>query len=534
MGELEQVLGEADVSVELHPSLRLLTTTDDAARELHALVRGYLGDLLEDLKIPVQIRLTVALAGEDVDPFFDETLFRMTINGCPCRLGLEGPRSPTTSLIELSRSVAKEACQNRELFLTVPLCEVLRDAGTSKTAGRDFADGSPEDYRDLLFQLVQRGSGINRATERLVAEPERSKCWGFRRFESAVASPEATGIRVYLGKAQYDRLVESNGPAGPITDGESLPQALETWDAGLFRELGIVLPTAAVLCDLNLSEPDFRIQLNDMRLPPVRGLHQGQLLVECPPEDLQQLAVAAEGFVHPITGNLCALVPNGAAVLERCRSFTTCGPAGFIVLILNREMRRNAGHFLTSEVVQCSLDLLRDRFPVLVDTVLDRFDILELTAVLRDLLHEEVSIRDCRSILESLLSIEGLGVAPAACDAAWCSRWVRSELKRQLVHRFSKGGATLAVHLLDSELEARVVESDRRLLAPEEQRRLLTSVLKAVENPSPGGPPAAILTSSAARRKFRQLVAKEFPSLGVLSYEELSPDMNIKPLGTLA
>jgi type III secretion protein V len=90
------------------------------------------------------------------------------------------------------------------------------------------------------------------------------------------------------------------------------------------------------------------------------------------------------------------------------------------------------------------------------------------------------------------------------------------------------------VHLLDAELEARVVESDRRLLTPEEQRKLLTAVSNAVKDFSPGGLPAVILTSREARRKFRQLVAKEFPSLGVLSYEELSPDMNIRPLGKLA
>jgi type III secretion protein V len=221
-------------------------------------------------------------------------------------------------------------------------------------------------------------------------------------------------------------------------------------------------------------------------------------------------------------------------VLERRQPFTTCGPAGFIALNLTEEIRRNAGHFLTTEVVKCSLNLLREHFPILVDTVLGRFDILQLTAVLRDLLHEEISIRDLRSILESLLSIEGWGVSRAACDVAWCSRWVRSDLKRQISHKFSRGSATLAVHQLDSELEARVVESDRRLLTQEEQRRLLTTVSKAVDESSLTEHHTVILTTSEARRKFRRLIKQEFPSLAVLSYDELSPDMNIKPLGKLA
>jgi type III secretion protein V len=103
-----------------------------------------------------------------------------------------------------------------------------------------------------------------------------------------------------------------------------------------------------------------------------------------------------------------------------------------------------------------------------------------------------------------------------------------------MAHRFLKGGTTLLVHQLDSDLEARIAESEQHLLSPEEQRRLLRSVSKAVGESPPGGPPAVILTSADARRKFRQLIAKEFPSLGVLSYQELSPDVNIQPLGKLA
>ena len=42
-----------------------------------------------------------------------------------------------------------------------------------------------------------------------------------------------------------------------------------------------------------------------------------------------------------------------------------------------------------------------------------------------------------------------------------------------------------------------------------------------------------ILTTLEARRKLRRLVEKELPSLAILAYQELSPDVNIQPVGRL-
>jgi len=42
-----------------------------------------------------------------------------------------------------------------------------------------------------------------------------------------------------------------------------------------------------------------------------------------------------------------------------------------------------------------------------------------------------------------------------------------------------------------------------------------------------------ILTSLNARRKLRHLIEKEIPSIAILSYQELSPDANIQPVGRL-
>ena len=49
--------------------------------------------------------------------------------------------------------------------------------------------------------------------------------------------------------------------------------------------------------------------------------------------------------------------------------------------------------------------LLREAFPDLVNAVESRVELHELTEILRDLLGEELSIRDLRGILEALLTM---------------------------------------------------------------------------------------------------------------------------------
>ena len=65
-----------------------------------------------------------------------------------------------------------------------------------------------------------------------------------------------------------------------------------------------------------------------------------------------------------------------------------------------------------------------------------------------------------------------------------------------------------------------------------------SAIRKAVREEVGSLPPTAqnpvILTSTAVRRKLRRMLVHEFPRLAVLSYQELSPDMNIQPLARIS
>ena len=48
------------------------------------------------------------------------------------------------------------------------------------------------------------------------------------------------------------------------------------------------------------------------------------------------------------------------------------------------------------------------------------------------------------------------------------------------------------------------------------------------------GQPAVVLVDSDIRRFVRRLLEYSFPDVTALSYEELTPDINVQPLGVIA
>jgi type III secretion protein V len=152
-----------------------------------------------------------------------------------------------------------------------------------------------------------------------------------------------------------------------------------------------------------------------------------------------------------------------------------------------------------------------------------------LAEVLRRLLEEGVSIRPLRTILEGLLEAGGGSRGAALLVAA-----ARRALRRQIGHRAGGGeGDALQALLLDPAAEQAVRESllgEWPALDPARAALLLETLERALLEA--GGHPV-LLASGDVRRAVRLLVAPRWPRLQVLSYDELPPEQQIRPVGRL-
>lgn len=183
------------------------------------------------------------------------------------------------------------------------------------------------------------------------------------------------------------------------------------------------------------------------------------------------------------------------------------------------------------------LDNFRENYPKVVSDLVP--DILPLGAVLKvlqNLLKEGVSVRDLRTILESLAE-SGEQIK----DSTHLTEFARQALYRTITESIKNDQGDIPLFTLDRNVEEAVanaiVESDAggQQLALETKltQSILSSLNEKIEEATSLGEKMIILCSPLIRRHFKHLTEKFIPNLVVVSHNELSPDANIKSLGTV-
>jgi type III secretory pathway component EscV/tetratricopeptide (TPR) repeat protein len=342
-------------------------------------------------------------------------------------------------------------------------------------------------------------------------------------------------------------------------DDKPIAEMFSIMQESLFYELGLVLPQVQLRTDRALKSGEFRIRLGGVDHEPLTGLGHHEFLVNDTVERLSLLDIVGRGAVNPATGAGCALLPLTPRGVETClqAGLTTWGPHGFVVLSLAAAIRRNAAVFQTDDVTQYNLDSLGEAFPDLVRIALERYGAPGISMLFRELLEEQISIRDLRTILESLLSVNGTtdvdlnrfivfmaytdGYCPSSTKknageltTTELADFVRVWLKRYISYKYKRGGNTLVVYLVDPDIEERMAQVSARPLSGAEREKLRAAIREEVDSlPSTAANPV-VLTSMEIRRALRKTIEHDFPRLPVVSYQELSPDMNIQPIARIA
>ncbi|MCP4500475.1 MAG: FHIPEP family type III secretion protein [Deltaproteobacteria bacterium] len=306
---------------------------------------------------------------------------------------------------------------------------------------------------------------------------------------------------------------------------------------GLFYELGVRFPGLRVRGnDSDMPAGSYIVMINE--IPLVMGnVDQNKVLVNDTPDRLRLLGIDAEPAQNPANGNQCAWISADVRDLAEQSGLTTWDAPGYLVLHLSAVLRKNSSEFVGIQETQNMLEQLEQAFPALVKEVVPKaVSPFQLTDILRRLVEEEISIRDLRNILQALAEW-----GPVENDTVMLTEYVRAALKRYISHKYTRGQSTLIVYLLDPQIEETVRSSVQHTssgsylaLEPEITQEILAAVRNEVGNLPPSAQQPVVLTTMEIRRYFRKLVELEFPHLAVLSYQELSPEMNIQPIARIS
>lgn len=321
---------------------------------------------------------------------------------------------------------------------------------------------------------------------------------------------------------------------------------------GVFYELGIRIPEIRFATLSELKPHSFKFKLNDLETLPRLGLGEAKLLVNDTPDRLKLIGIpdALPAF-NPGNDTECGLIAETQRDVALAAGLTGWDPSEYLIIVCGKELRRHAGCLLDVETVEYEMARLREYQPELIDAAAQIVSPEHLTRVLRELLEEDISIRDLRGILQRAIVYDEIAGDASkliffddrqVVDPRWSgdrmdsrTQFVRSGLKRLLGHKYTRGQNTLLALLLDPEIEARISDHlvSQRLLAEDEVEKILAAVRRGVESLPASAASPVILTVSTIRSSLRGMIAAEFPRLPVLSYDELPPEMNIQPLARI-
>lgn len=321
-----------------------------------------------------------------------------------------------------------------------------------------------------------------------------------------------------------------DSPTGAAFLAEYIPMMRD----GLFYELGVRYPGVRVRGAV-MAPSSYMILVNEV--PVARGsVETSRVLANEVPERMRLLGIDARAAENPATSAEASWIDADDRMLAESAGVTCWDVPGYLVLHISAVLRRNAPDFVGIQEVQEMLDQVEKFYPALVkETVPKSISLFQLTDIMRRLVEEGVSVRDLRSILQTLAEW-----GPVESDGVALTEQVRSSLRRAISHQAARGSDTLVVYLLDNQIEETVRSSIQHnasgsflALEPEITQEILAAIRKELGHRSPTAQRPVLLTAQDVRRFVRKLVELEFPEVDVLSFQELSPDLNVQPLGRI-
>ena len=408
-------------------------------------------------------------------------------------------------------------------------------------------------FASLLSEGVAMGLSLTRFRDlsRRLPDPDEGAANWVPLFENAVAGRDKCSVRLLFSPARYQTFIRT--PAPSSQEG-SFERGLSRMTETLFYELGLILPECAIRIDEAIPDNAFRIEWNDLVLPPRVAVFDNQLLVNASDTDVvKQLGVAAEPAVHPETGSACAVVGVDAADACRREKLTVWNSKEHVILIVKATLRSAAGAFVNRILIDTYLSHVGHIKPALAKAAAQTVDKDVLVQVVRELLKEQISVRDMPSLLHAMLSARTSITVDLAREIVFAHaasppmlrapnrrpglivadyvEYARAAWRRYISHKYTRGQNTLLVYLLDPEIESRLRQP--RPLTEDEARAVASQIRREI----PANDTArdvVILTTQECRRGLRQAIYGELPNLAVLSYQELSPDINIQPLARIS
>jgi flagellar biosynthesis protein FlhA len=299
------------------------------------------------------------------------------------------------------------------------------------------------------------------------------------------------------------------------------------------KDLGIVVPPVHVSDNLQLPPGGYRVLVLGNEIG--SGLCKSSRVLAIHPA-VSSPPLEGEHTTDPTFGMPATWIAPRDKELAEALGYMVVDHASLIATHLGELLRANAHKLVGRQEVQHLLDLLARTAPKLVDDVVPNLLPLgDVVRVIRNLIREGVSVRDTRTILESLGEL-----ATQTKDVEQLTELVRERLAAHITSRVRGVDGTVSALTLDPRLEEILRKSLRDIasgvggaLDPEMLRTVVANAEKAIAKVAATASPC-IVAPPDLRRYVRAIFERKLPNMVIASFREVDPNVPLRIIERLS
>jgi flagellar biosynthesis protein FlhA len=299
-------------------------------------------------------------------------------------------------------------------------------------------------------------------------------------------------------------------------------------------EMGIVVQPIRIKDNLQLKTNEYVVKIRGTVI--IKGDLMPSMLL-CIDPSAEDINVQGIKTIEPTFGLPAVWINNDQREDAEIKGLTVVDPTTVMVTHLTETIKSHAFELLGRQETKLLIDSVKEKYDTVVNELIpDLMTIGEIQKVLQSLLKERVAIKDMVTILESLADN-----ARITKDIEVLTEYVRFSLGRSICNSLVDDNGSITIMTLSPEVEnvissniQKSIQGSFPAVDPDTTGKILNSIKNNLSTIYFHNNQPVILVSPKIRPAFRRLIEMVFPSITVLSLNEIPNEVEIKTEGVVA
>jgi len=320
-------------------------------------------------------------------------------------------------------------------------------------------------------------------------------------------------------------------PLVDVNQGGELLQRIKALRKQLALEMGFIVPAIHIRDNLQLNANSYSVILKGVEIACGELMPGHHMAIKTDDQSVKLKGIETK---EPAFGLPAVWIPEKEKESVQSKGYVVVDPSTVVTTHLTEIIKLHADELMGRQELQTLIENLSKMYPKVVEDLVPKivpYGIFQ--KVLQRLLRERVSIRDLYTITETLADY-----VPMTKNVDVLTGYVRQALARSITKQYLDSAGGLTVMMISPDIEDTIGQAVQHTEHesyvnpdPIMIRKLVSNVQKFINTFTAKGLQPIILCSPSVRIHLRNIIDKFFPSIVVLSHNEVTRDTSIKSLG---